>query len=205
MANDQTGDLVARKASIEMERLVLENDKLRAELDRLRPSIWQTIERLSPLFGGLLAVAAFVFGVIQYVEQQRRALATRQTELARQAAARDQEFMRPLWERELTTYFRTSEVVATIARSSDVAKRRAAEEEFWQLYQGPLVILETKSLSAAMVSFGRCLDGTEQCSEPVRRNRALSVSSAIQQAIQEHAALRLSEFSRNKFQYGRQQ
>ena len=93
MANDQTGDLVARKASIEMERLVLENDKLRAELERLRPSIWQTIERLSPLFGGLLAVAAFVFGVIQYVEQQRRELATRQTELARQAAARDQEFM----------------------------------------------------------------------------------------------------------------
>jgi hypothetical protein len=95
-------------------------------------------------------------------------------------------------------------VVATIARSSDVAKRRAAEEEFWQLYQGPLVILETKPLSAAMVAFGHCLDGTEQCSEPVRRNRALSVSSAIQQAIEEHAELRLSEFSRNKFHYERQ-
>jgi hypothetical protein len=52
-----------------------------------------------------------------------------------------------------------------------------------------------------MVAFGDCLDGTETCSESQLQNRGLAVSSAIQQAIQEHADLRLSEFSKDKFQY----
>jgi len=189
--------------SLEVERLALENQKLRAELDRMRPSLWDGIQRLSPLLGGLLAVAAFVFGVIQYVEQRQRELATRENELARQAAARDQEFMKPLWERELATYFLTSETVATLAATTDVTKRREAEEQFWRLYAGPLVILETKELSGAMVLFSRCLDGTERCSDAELRKRSLAVSSAIQQAIQEHADLRLSEFSKDKFQYHR--
>ena len=148
-------------------------------------------------------MAAFVFGVVQYVDQHQRELATRENELARQAAARDQEFMKPLWERELATYFLASETVATIARSADVAKRRSAEEQFWRLYEGPLVILETKALAGAMVSFGKCLDGTERCPEEQLRSRGLAVSSAIQEAIQEHADLRLSEFSKDKFQYHR--
>ena len=189
--------------SLEMERLALENQKLKAELTRMRPNVWDGIQRLSPLLGGVLAVAAFVFGVVQYVDQHQRELATRENELARQAAARDQEFMKPLWERELATYFLASETVATIARSADVAKRRSAEEQFWRLYEGPLVILETKALAGAMVSFGKCLDGTERCPEEQLRSRGLAVSSAIQEAIQEHADLRLSEFSKNKFQYHR--
>jgi hypothetical protein len=189
------------KESLELERLALENRKLRTELDRMRPSVWDSIQRLSPLLGSALAVAAFLFGVVQYVEQQKREVATRENELARQAAARDQEFMKPLWERELATYFLTSETVATIARSADGPARRTAVDLFWRLYQGPLVIFETKTLSDAMVAFGNCLDGTEACSDGQLKDRGLEVSSAIQLAIQEHADLRLSEFSKGKFQY----
>jgi hypothetical protein len=200
---DDTASGAARKESLEIERLALENEKLKADLARARPSVWDSIQRLSPLLGGLLTVAAFVFGVVQYVEQRQRELASRDLELMRQAAARDQEFMKPLWERELATYFLTSETVATIVRTADHAVRRAAEEQFWRLYSGPLVILETKALSGAMVAFGRCLDGTERCTVDELRDRGLAVSSAIQQAIQEHSNLRLSEFSRDKYQYHR--
>ena len=200
---DGAADLASRRAALELDRLALENQKLKLDLERLQPSACDAIQRLSPLLGGVLAVAAFLFGVVQYVEQRQRELTTREAELARMAAARDQEFMKPLWERELAAYFLTSETVATIARTSDPARRRAAEEQFWQLYAGPLVILETKALSGAMVAFGHCLDGSEQCSESELRTRGLAVSSAIQQAIQEHAQLRLSEFSANKFQYHR--
>jgi hypothetical protein len=191
----------ARKDSLELERLTLENQKLKTELDRMRPSLWDGIQRLSPLLGSALAVAAFVFGVVQYLGQQERERATRENELARQAAARDQEFMKPLWERELATYFLASETVATIARSTDAIKRRDALEQFWQLYDGQLVIVESKALSGAMVSFGACLDGTTQCSDHELQRRGRGVSSAIQAAIQEHADLRLSEFSKDKFQY----
>jgi hypothetical protein len=204
MAEESTVDLERnRRTTLELDRLALENEKLKLELARMRPSAWDALQRLSPLLGGVLALAAFVFGVIQYVEQRQRELATRETELARQAAARDQEFMKPLWERELAAYFLASETVATITRTSDAVRRRAAEEQFWQLYAGPLVILETKALSGAMVRFGHCLDGTESCSQSELRDRGLAVSSAIQQAIQEHAQLRLSEFSKDKFQYHR--
>ena len=196
-----TGTGSTNRDSLELERLALENQKLKAELERMRPNVWDGVQRLSPFLGSLLAVAAFVFGVVQYVGQHERELNTREVELRRQAAARDQEFMKPLWERELATYFLTSETVATIATTPDAAKRRSAEEQFWRLYQGPLVILETKALSEAMVAFGKCLDGTEQCSTGELRNRGLAVSSAIQLAIQEHAELRLSEFSKGKFQY----
>jgi hypothetical protein len=111
--------------------------------------------------------------------------------------------MRPLWEREIATYFRASEVVATIATAGDRPARDSAKVEFWKLYHGPLVILETKALSGAMVAFGNCLDGTESCPESEMRNRALAVSSAIQQAVEEHAVRRVSEFSKDKFQYHR--
>jgi hypothetical protein len=192
--------MAGSRDALETERLALENQKLRAELER-RPNVWDGLQRLSPLLGSLLAIAAFVFGVVQYVGQQERERKTREDELRRQAAARDQEFMKPLWEREISTYFLVSETVAAIAGTSDPAKRREAEERFWQLYRGPLVILETKALSGAMVAFGRCLDGTERCSPGELHNRSLAVSSAIQLALEEHAALRLSEFSKGKYQY----
>jgi hypothetical protein len=190
------------RESLELERLALENQKLRAELER-RPSFWDRLQRISSSFAGLLAIAAFLFGVWQYVQQQNKELAARENELRKQSAARDQEFMKPLWDRELAAYLLASETVATIAGMREGAKRREAEEKFWMLYRGPLVIFETKALSSAMVDFGRCLNGTEQCSESDLNDRALAVSSAIQVAIEQHAALRVSEFSKDKFQYHR--
>jgi hypothetical protein len=91
------------RESLELERLSLEVQKLRTEVERSQPGLWNAIQRVSPLVGTLLAVAAFLFGVVQYIGQQSRELTAREHELARQAAARDQEFMKPLWERELTT------------------------------------------------------------------------------------------------------
>jgi hypothetical protein len=202
MSEASAGETHASKDALDLERLALENRKLRVELERMKPSVWDGVQRLSPLLGGALAVAAFLFGVFQYVEQQGRELAAREHELERQAAARDQEFMKPLWDRELATYFLTSETVATIARTTDAKKRRDAIEQFWQLYTGPLVVFETKELSQAMIMFGDCLTADDACSSTDLVRRGLAVSSAIQVAIQEHSDLRLSEFSKDKFQYG---
>lgn len=187
--------------SLELEHLALENRKLDAELRRMPSMRWERFQRIGPVFGGLITAAAFLFGVYQYVQQQDRALDASADALRKESAARDQEFMRPLWERELATYFHTSEVVATMATTPAGAARKAAEAEFWRLYVGPLVILETKPLSDAMVVFGHCFDGTEPCDDALLRHRALGVSTAIQQAVEEHASRRLTEFSRDKYQY----
>lgn len=192
------------RATLELERLSLENGKLRLELDEAaRTGVWKWAGRLSPLLATMLAVAGFVFGVVQYTAQQRETRTAAQEQSRRELEARDRDFMKPLWERELGMYFRASEVAATIATTRDRAKREAAEEEFWRLYEGPLVIVEGKALSGAMKTFGACLSSADACGSDELRKRSRALASVIQETIQEAAALRLSEFSRNKFQYHR--
>ena len=99
------------RESLELERLALENQKLRAELER-RPSFWDRLQRISSSFAGLIA--------------------TRDNEMRKQSAARDQDFMKPLWERELATYLLASETVSTIAMVQG-PKRQEAIEKFWML------------------------------------------------------------------------
>lgn len=192
------------RATLELEHLALENRKLKIELEKaLNPNLWDRIGRLSPLLATLLAVVGFLFGVWQYVDQQEAGRKAGQLQEQRELEARDRDFMKPLWEKELELYFRAANVVATIATTRDSSKRGAAEAEFWRLYQGPLVVVENKALSGAMVHFGNCLNGTEKCTSDELVSRSRALASTIQGTIEESARLRLSEFSKNKFQYHR--
>ncbi len=190
------------KAALEIEKLTLENRLLKLELkERSEADLWKHLSRMAPSLATLLAVAGFVFGIAQYAIEQSANRKSSDAQAQRDVEARDREFMKPLWEKELELYMKASEVAAIIATSKDAVKRQAAEAEFWTLYEGPLIIVESKSLSRAMVNFGNCLNKREPCSgeELVRRSRALA--STMQVTIQEAANMRLSEFSQNKFQY----
>ena len=194
----------SERATLELEQLSLENKKLRLELDEAaRTDVWKWAGRLSPLLATVLAVAGFLFGVLQFTAQQKATQHAVEEQSKRELEARDRDFMMPLWERELELYFRTSDVVATIATSTDPAKRTAAEQEFWRLYEGPLIIVEEQALSGAMKQFGNCLSGTEQCANGELRKRSRALASVIQKTIEKAATRRLSEFSQNKFQYHR--
>ncbi len=189
---------------LELEKLALENRKLKLQLDKeLDGDFWSWVGRMSPLLATLLAVAGFLFGVKQYVDQQQASRNAALLQERRELEARDRDFMKPLWEKELQLYLRASEIVATIATTKDPQKRRAEEAEFWKLYQGPLIVVEDKRLSGAMVRFGKCLNGEEECREEELKNRSRSLASTIQETIEEAARVRLSEFSKDKFQYHR--
>ena len=76
------------------------------------------------------------------------------------------------------------------------------------LYQGPLVIVESPSVSAAMKAFGQLLAtetdqslGTATNKELARLSRELA--SAFQESLIEGANLRLDEFRKGKFDYRR--
>jgi hypothetical protein len=192
------------RAALELNRLSLENQKLMLDVACARQRRrWQWLESASPLLATLAAVAGFLFGVFQYAGQQNASREAAAAQEKRELEARDRDFMKPLWEKELSLYFQAADAAATIATTGDATKRRAAEAEFWRLYQGPLVIVESKKLSGAMVRFGSCLDGSETCSEEELKSRSRAIGSSIQDTIEESAALRLSEFSQNKFQYHR--
>jgi hypothetical protein len=205
--------LDAERAALELERLALENRKLRRELDHAgRLDAWEWIRRLSPVLATALAVAGFLFGVYQFGSQQKaaQAAAAAQQQASREATelqsrrdleARDRDFMKPLWERELNLFFQASDVVATIATTQDPTRRRTAEQEFWKLYEGPLVIVESQALSGAMKRFGECLGRSTTCSPTELRDRSRALATVIQKDVQAAANRRLSDYSKGKFQY----
>ena len=70
----------------------------------------------------------------------------------------ERELRKPLWDRQLALYFEASEVTSKIATLSDNDEKRKAVQRFWQLYYGPLRVVEdNQNVGDAMKSFGRCL------------------------------------------------
>ena len=65
------------RQALELDRLALENRKLALELQQaVRPDFWSWMGRLSPVVVTVLGVAGFLFGVKQYVDQQKASQAT---------------------------------------------------------------------------------------------------------------------------------
>jgi hypothetical protein len=100
-------------------------------------------------------------------------------------------FRKPLWEKQLALYFAASEAAAILATSQDEEKRKQAEADFWQLYYGPLAVVEDagakkpeeSQVEAAMVKFGKCLNGEDVCSKKEIHNRSLTLAHSIRDSI----------------------
>jgi len=71
-------------------------------------------------------------------------------------AARKQPFLL----KQLEFCFETSECVALLATTSDVAKWEAARDRFWHLYYGALAVVEGRDLEERMVECSRLIPPT---------------------------------------------
>ena len=105
----------------ENDKLALECEKLRAEIRELEsPKGWSDkLSRHSTLVSMLLAIFGFIFGFVQYGSQQEANRKTEEAQAEQERRIRDREFMKPLWEKQLATYFEASQAAATIATSTD--------------------------------------------------------------------------------------
>jgi hypothetical protein len=166
------------KLKLEVENLKQQNEKISYEVDDLRSeSPWaKHIRRLLPIFTGLVAVAGFWFGIIQYIraedasreariEAEKNRKADEDKRLKQQAdseAARleqqketdkkalldlKRETAKPLWDKQLSLYLEAAEKAAIIATSEDDKARAAAKARFWVLYWGPLAAVEDVGLT----------------------------------------------------------
>ncbi|MFN0018091.1 MAG: hypothetical protein ACKVP0_07525 [Pirellulaceae bacterium] len=183
-------DPLLEKLKLEVRYLGGQNEKLSFEINELKgEGAWvRRLNKLLPVITGLVAVAGFWFGIIQYLraenaslEQRRDAekaslTQRREAEKARveqQKAADDvfrrelkRETAKPLWEKQLSLYIEATEKAATIATSKEPTRREAAEQRFWELYWGPLAAVEdiglikqdSAGIEAAMVKFGAELE-----------------------------------------------
>lgn len=90
---------------------------------------------------GTLLVAAFlaVFGIWKF--------------LAEQSQSNKVLFLR----KQLDTALEVSRIAAKLATSCDRSEWKEARKQFWEIYWGPLSLLENKKVEAAMVTFGRLI------------------------------------------------
>ena len=212
MANSNTDEQDVLAAA-QLEKLRLENEKLTLELQKLRGSNWvNSLISYLPLITVLLTVGGFCFGIYQYraqqranreanAEQSRRDREAREIQSKRDTENAQREFMKPLLQNQLSLYLQTSAAAATIARSGDPNERKKAINDFWRLYEGPLIMVESKEVSGAMVRFGQCLDGTETCDEAEISDRCHSIASRMQESLLKSWNTSPENFATDKFTY----
>jgi hypothetical protein len=195
-------DEAAVRSALELERLKLEIDKLKADVARSgRSQILDSLVRLTPLISVLIAVFGVTFSIYQYNAEQRKNRIAREEQSKKEASAAQREFMKPLLERQQQLYFEASSAAATIASSSNSDERRKAADAFWKLYWGPLIFVESKEVSAEMKKFGNCLDGTENCDAGALKNRSLSLASTMETSLLKTWNAKPEEFTQNQFIY----
>jgi hypothetical protein len=147
------------------------------------------------LLTALVAAFGFGFGIYQYAHEQSE-------NRAREKETSERELMKPWLESQRGIYTRALAAVSTIANTDDPAKRKAATEEFWGLYHGQMILVETKSVSGGMVKFGHCLDGSEACDRTEMNSRSRALATAMAQSMGETARMTFAEFVANQFKYG---
>jgi hypothetical protein len=176
----------------QLEKVQLENEKLELELvETRRGKRWYRIPIESvPIITALVAIAGFLYGVFQYRDQQSK---------NRETAER--EFMKPWLESQREIYSQALSAASMVANTDDPGKRKQAAEEFWRLYQGKMILLETKSVSAAMVHFGKCLSGKETCTRDEMNARCRALATAMAESMAATAKMTFQEFKNNQFQY----
>jgi len=197
----------------QLEKLRLENEKLGFELENLKrgKGLSSFIPYL-PLITLLVTIAGFGFGVYQYraqqqanrnaqAEQSRKDREAREIQSKKDTETAQREFMKPLLQNQLSLYLQASAAAATVSPSTDPVERKKAVNDFWRLYEGPLIMVESKEVSGAMVAFGNCLDKTESCDEAEMSNRSHALASRMQESILKSWNTSPENFAADKFIY----
>ena len=138
--------------------------------------------------------------------QQAANLETLRAEITKANEARTFESQRPYREKQIELYFEASRAASTIATSSNPQEKAAAEAKFWNLYWGPLSVVEDtlivdssqgSEVEKAMVIFGRCsmLSGSDprnytdsqttfnRCSSSELKQVSLCLAHTVRDAI----------------------
>ncbi|WP_425617164.1 hypothetical protein NA78x_000835 [Anatilimnocola sp. NA78] len=195
------------KPELEVRYLQKQLAKLEHELLELKNA--STLERSArrfspfiPLLTASLGIAAFCFGVYQYIQAENKSRELRETEISKQHDERTRaieaatlESQRAatdtLWREQLSLYLKASENAALVATSGDEDTRAKAEAQFWMLYWGPMGAVEDLTLfgqieeakiEAAMVAFGNELK-TSPRDQGRLKSKSLNLAHTIRNGI----------------------
>ena len=154
-----------------------------------------------PMITALIAIAGFWFGLLRYQDEQQKNRLEQEKQSLREEESREREFMKPWLENQRETYQQALSAAATVTNSDNAETRRRAAEEFWRLYQGKMILVETKPVSDAMVVFGHCLDGTQTCTRPQMNDLCHALATKMAESMAATARMTFKEFAANQFKY----
>ena len=189
----------------QLEELRLKIEKLRFDLNELRTGKpWhQVMIQYVPAVTAIIAIAGFWWSLQRYREDQQKARTEQSAQWERDQTGREREFMKPWLENQREIYRRALSAAGSVANTENVETRRKAAEEFWQLYHGEMILVETNGVKDAMIAFGKCLDGAKLKCTPEEINRlAHELGTAMQNSLATTAKTTFEKFSADTFHYG---
>jgi hypothetical protein len=132
--------------------------------------------------GPLLVLVGIVVGVHQYktnLEEDRKTQVVRHENIITQAKI---DARKPFFEMQLSVYLEVTNVTARIARSLN----KKAIDRFWELYKGPMILVENKAVEKAMVEFGNFLKMKGITEEELKRQlglRAIEIAKECRKSL----------------------
>lgn len=141
-------------------------------MDEARYRYWETVFKAATM---LSLLAGGVWTIWQHFEARKSEAATRE----QQARATKLEAQKVFLAKRHELYFDAVNAAATIARTKSDAERRDATDKFWKLYWGPMALVEDAKVEAAMVAFGRCVNGCEEGRERLSLDLAHACRDSI--------------------------
>jgi hypothetical protein len=205
-----TNSVTTERDSVEQERqaaqlkqVQLQNEKLALDLADLKNGKpWYHLPaQLVPLVTALIAIAGFWLGLMRYQDEQQKNRFEQERQSLREEENRQRDFMKPWLDNQRDIYQQALTAAATIANTDKPETRREATEDFWRLYQGKMILVETKTVSDAMVQFGICLDGSVACNRSEMNDRCRILATAMADSMAATAKMTFKEFADNQFKY----
>ena len=149
-------------------------------MDEGTARFWTTI------FGGITAlglVAGGLYSLVQYLDSREKDRQTLALQIAVSRLAARQTFNNS----HLDLCTQAASAAGTIATGMDQQKVRAATDDFWRLYWGPLGIVEGGDVAREMVLFGECLQ--QKCEG--KKSLALQIAHACRTEVEKDFELSL--------------
>jgi hypothetical protein len=185
----------------QLEKLQLENEKLKQELkDRGKSKPWHAVLiQFVPFISALVAVAGFLWGVYQYQAQQTRNLTAQKLQSERELETAQRDLMTPWLDSQREIYQQALTAAATVGNASNPEELERAKTEFWNLYHGKMILVETQEVADGMIRFGNCIKSG--CNSAKLNEQLHQLATAMANSMAATAQMTYEEFSANQFQY----
>lgn len=121
-----------------------EIEKLGLEIKSLKKADkkWYVLIQYLPLTTVLVALAGFIFGIIQYKDQQQK-----------DRVIREKEFKIKYWEKQLDVYINISQSAARLATLDNAEDREKEYQRFRELYYGNFLMVADEQVARTAKTF----------------------------------------------------